>query len=86
MLLTEEFAHQTLLKVKEDLQKSLGREPTESELAEGTKMNPVQVRRTMEVGRAARNKLIKVTIWSSFLRDHLPHFGEFLASLQWIRL
>ncbi|XP_023899953.2 RNA polymerase sigma factor sigE, chloroplastic/mitochondrial [Quercus suber] len=48
-----------LLEVKDNLQKDLGREPTEGELAEATNMNMVQVRKHMEVGRAARNKLIK---------------------------
>ncbi|GMY07403.1 RNA polymerase sigma factor sigE, chloroplastic/mitochondrial-like [Fagus crenata] len=48
-----------LLQVKENLQKDLGREPTEGELAESTNMNVVQVRKHMEVGRAARSKLIK---------------------------
>ncbi|KAM4068816.1 hypothetical protein ACB094_12G041300 [Castanea mollissima] len=48
-----------LLQVKDNLQKDLGREPTEGELAEATNMNVVQVRKHMEVGRAARNKLIK---------------------------
>ncbi|XP_059462714.1 RNA polymerase sigma factor sigE, chloroplastic/mitochondrial-like [Corylus avellana] len=48
-----------LLQVKENLQKDLGREPTEGELAEAMNMNVVQVRKRMEVGRAARNKLIK---------------------------
>lgn len=48
-----------LLEVKDNLQKDLGREPTEGKLAEATNMNVVQVRKHMEVGRAARNKLIK---------------------------
>ncbi|KAI4337946.1 hypothetical protein L6164_016308 [Bauhinia variegata] len=48
-----------LLRVKEDLQKELGREPTEGELADATSMSIVQVRRAIEIGRAARNKLIK---------------------------
>ncbi|QHN93776.1 RNA polymerase sigma factor sigE/mitochondrial [Arachis hypogaea] len=48
-----------LLQVKEDLQKELGREPTEAELADATNMNVSQVKKTIEVGRAARNKLIK---------------------------
>lgn len=48
-----------LFQVKEDLHKSLGREPTESEVAEATNMSVVQVKRHLEVGRAARNKLIK---------------------------
>ncbi|KAK9292487.1 hypothetical protein L1049_020460 [Liquidambar formosana] len=48
-----------LLEVKENLQTDLEREPTDDELAEATKMSIVQVRRHMEVGRAARFKLIK---------------------------
>lgn len=48
--------------MKENLQKDLGREPTDGELAEAMSMSAVQVRRHMEVGQAARNKLIKVTI------------------------
>uniref|UniRef100_A0A5B7BES8 RNA polymerase sigma-70 region 2 domain-containing protein n=1 Tax=Davidia involucrata TaxID=16924 RepID=A0A5B7BES8_DAVIN len=48
-----------LLQVKENLQQDLGREPTDGELAEATNMSVVQVRKHMEVGRSARNKLIK---------------------------
>lgn len=48
-----------LLEVKDNLQKDLGREPTDGELAEAMSMSAVQVRRHMEVGQAARNKLIK---------------------------
>ncbi|XP_059667190.1 RNA polymerase sigma factor sigE, chloroplastic/mitochondrial-like [Cornus florida] len=48
-----------LLEVRENLQHGLGREPTDGEVADATKMNVVQVRKHMEVGRAARNKLIK---------------------------
>ncbi|XP_038903010.1 RNA polymerase sigma factor sigE, chloroplastic/mitochondrial [Benincasa hispida] len=48
-----------LIQVQEELQKELGREPTEGELANVTNMNVIQVRRQLEVGRAARNKLIK---------------------------
>ncbi|KAA8540012.1 hypothetical protein F0562_026704 [Nyssa sinensis] len=48
-----------LLQVKENLQQDLGREPTDGELAEATNMTVIQVRKHMEVGRAARNKLIK---------------------------
>ncbi|KAH7557756.1 hypothetical protein JRO89_XS11G0214500 [Xanthoceras sorbifolium] len=48
-----------LLQVKEHLQKDLGRDPTDSELAMAVKMSVVQVRKCLEVGRAARNKLIK---------------------------
>ncbi|XP_002513587.2 RNA polymerase sigma factor sigE, chloroplastic/mitochondrial isoform X2 [Ricinus communis] len=49
----------TLLPVKADLQKNLGRDPTDGELAEATNMNVEKVRKQLEVGRAARNKLIK---------------------------
>ncbi|KAL6127213.1 hypothetical protein ACLB2K_075254 [Fragaria x ananassa] len=48
-----------LLEVKEILQKDLGREPNKGELSEATNMSVVQVKRHLEVGRAARNKLIK---------------------------
>lgn len=50
-----------LIMVKENLREELDREPTDSELAEATDMTAVQVRKRLEVGRAARNKLIKVT-------------------------
>ncbi|XWS61289.1 hypothetical protein CRYUN_Cryun07bG0113500 [Craigia yunnanensis] len=49
----------TLLQAKEHLQKDLGRDPTEDELAEATNMSASQVRKKLHVGRAARNKLIK---------------------------
>ncbi|KAH9677348.1 RNA polymerase sigma factor sigE [Citrus sinensis] len=48
------------VQVKEQLQKDLGREPTDVELAEATNMSAAQVKKCLEVGRAARNKLIKV--------------------------
>ncbi|XP_022945188.1 RNA polymerase sigma factor sigE, chloroplastic/mitochondrial-like [Cucurbita moschata] len=48
-----------LIQVQEELQKELGREPTEGELVDATNMNVIQVRRQLEVGRAARNNLIK---------------------------
>ncbi|CAL5323297.1 unnamed protein product [Camellia sinensis] len=48
-----------LLQVKVNLHQDLEREPTDSELAEATNMTVVQVRKHLEVGRAARNKLIK---------------------------
>ena len=37
------------------------RDPTDAELAEATGMTVQQLRRRLDVGRAARNKLIKVT-------------------------
>ncbi|XP_058096095.1 RNA polymerase sigma factor sigE, chloroplastic/mitochondrial isoform X2 [Magnolia sinica] len=49
-----------LLQVKEGLQKDLGRAPTDGELAAATNMRVAKVKRNIEVGRAARNKLIKV--------------------------
>ncbi|KAK4403652.1 RNA polymerase sigma factor sigE, chloroplastic/mitochondrial [Sesamum angolense] len=48
-----------ILQVKVNLQNDLGREVTDDELAEATKTNAVQLRKQLEVGRAARNKLIK---------------------------
>ncbi|GLU21224.1 hypothetical protein SLE2022_373740 [Rubroshorea leprosula] len=48
-----------LLQAKENLQEALGRDPTEGELAEATKMTALEVRKHFEVGQAARNKLIK---------------------------
>lgn len=61
------FEFQALLQVNENLKQSLGRKPTEGELAEATNMSIAQVKRHLEVGRAARNKLIKVnrTIFST---------------------
>lgn len=48
--------------MKENLQNGLGREPSDVELAEATNLSAVQVRKHMEVGQAARFKLIKVII------------------------
>ncbi|KAJ7965389.1 RNA polymerase sigma factor [Quillaja saponaria] len=48
-----------VLQLKENLQGQLEREPSEGELADATNMSIVQVKRQLEVGRAARNKLIK---------------------------
>nr|AKC88733.1 sigma factor [Erodium texanum] len=47
-----------LLKVQEDLQKKLGRSPTNPELANMINMSANEVRKQLDVGRAARNKLI----------------------------
>lgn len=49
--------------MKDKLQKKLGREPNEGELAEATNMNVEEARKQIEVGQAARNKLIKVTVY-----------------------
>lgn len=48
--------------MKDYLKKNLGREPTNSEIAEGVKMSIEQVRKQFEIGKAARNKLIKVKV------------------------
>ncbi|CAA6661044.1 unnamed protein product [Spirodela intermedia] len=47
------------LAVKDTLCVDLGREPTDGELASAINMNVQQLRRHLEVGHAARNKLIK---------------------------
>ena len=65
-MLTRVYFTKALLEVKENLQQGLGPEPTEGELAEATSMTVVQVRKHLEVGQAARNKLIKVTIFHAF--------------------
>ncbi|KAL3521615.1 hypothetical protein ACH5RR_019764 [Cinchona calisaya] len=48
-----------IIQVKENLQNDLGREPTDGGLAEATNLDVVQLRKDIEVGQAARNKLIK---------------------------
>ncbi|KAL0738525.1 hypothetical protein Bca4012_014735 [Brassica carinata] len=48
-----------LLQVKDELQKSMGREPREAEIAGEINMTVAEVKRKIEIGRAARNKLIK---------------------------
>ncbi|KAL9240518.1 hypothetical protein vseg_014726 [Gypsophila vaccaria] len=48
-----------LLQVKDNLQRELGRDPTDAELGKATNMTVGEVKRHMEVGHAARNKLIK---------------------------
>ncbi|MQM11284.1 hypothetical protein Taro_044193 [Colocasia esculenta] len=48
-----------ILAVKENLLTDLGREPTDGELASAVIMTVAQMRKNLEVGRAARNKLIK---------------------------
>ncbi|XP_020247660.1 RNA polymerase sigma factor sigE, chloroplastic/mitochondrial-like [Asparagus officinalis] len=46
--------------VKENLHKDLNKEPTEGELAATVNMTVSELRKHIEVGQAARNKLIKV--------------------------
>jgi len=48
--------------VKDVLQKSLGREPREAEIAGEINMTAREVKKKIEIGRAARNKLIKVSV------------------------
>ncbi|KAG8390377.1 hypothetical protein BUALT_Bualt01G0077100 [Buddleja alternifolia] len=48
-----------ILQVKETIQNDSGRELTDGELAEATHTDAVQLRKQLEVGRAARSKLIK---------------------------
>ncbi|CAH2044268.1 unnamed protein product [Thlaspi arvense] len=48
-----------LIQVKDELQKSLGREPREAEIAGEINMSTAEVKKKIEIGRAARNKLIK---------------------------
>lgn len=46
--------------MQEGLREDLEKEPTDAELAEATGMSVQQLRRRLDIGRAARNKLIKV--------------------------
>jgi DNA-directed RNA polymerase specialized sigma subunit len=55
--------------LREDLQ----RDPTDAELAETTGMTVQQLRRRLDVGRAARNKLIKVNTETSTLGSISVH-------------
>lgn len=48
--------------MKDELQKSMGREPREAEIAGEINMSVAEVKRKIEIGRAARNKLIKVSV------------------------
>ncbi|KAG6387760.1 hypothetical protein SASPL_152952 [Salvia splendens] len=48
-----------ILKVKETLKSDLGRDLTDDEVAKKINMDVFQLRKQLEVGRAARNKLIK---------------------------
>ncbi|KAK7259525.1 hypothetical protein RIF29_25134 [Crotalaria pallida] len=70
------FVSSVLLPVKEDLQKELGREPTDAELAEAT--NNVQVNKAIEIGRAARNKLKKhnLRLVLSVINKYFPDFAS----------
>lgn len=55
-----------ILEVKGNLEQDLGREPRDGNLAEAMNMTVVQLRKTLVVGQAARNKLVKVSIRYSF--------------------
>uniref|UniRef100_A0A0E0DV11 RNA polymerase sigma-70 domain-containing protein n=1 Tax=Oryza meridionalis TaxID=40149 RepID=A0A0E0DV11_9ORYZ len=49
----------SILEVKENLENEVQSEPNDAQLAEAMHMSVLQMRRHLEVGRAARNKLIK---------------------------
>lgn len=68
---------QALLQVKEELQKELTREPTEDEIANATNMRISQVKKEIEAGRAARNKLIKVIQCVQFFYSLPQHFLKY---------
>ncbi|KAF7147295.1 hypothetical protein RHSIM_Rhsim03G0198900 [Rhododendron simsii] len=48
-----------ILEVKGNLEQDLGQEPRNGDLAEAMKMTVVQLRKTLVVGQAARNKLVQ---------------------------
>ncbi|PKA64230.1 RNA polymerase sigma factor sigE, chloroplastic/mitochondrial [Apostasia shenzhenica] len=48
-----------ILRVADNLQKDLDREPTDAEIAAAVNMSVSKFKRQMEVGRASRNKIIK---------------------------
>ncbi|KAI4330925.1 hypothetical protein MLD38_029162 [Melastoma candidum] len=48
-----------ILEAKDTLQKDLDREPNEAELADAVNMSVAELRKKLEIGHAARNKLIK---------------------------
>ncbi|WVZ99751.1 hypothetical protein U9M48_045007 [Paspalum notatum var. saurae] len=50
---------QAIFQVQQSLREELQRDPTDAELAEATGLTVHQLRRRLDVGRAARNKLIK---------------------------
>ena len=60
------FNVQALLEVKDELQKSLGKEPREAEIAREINMSVAEVKKKIKVGKAARNKLIKVRVSKDF--------------------
>lgn len=60
-----------MLKVKENLQEDLSREPTDGELAEAVGMSVTKMKRELEVGHAARNKIIKVTTFCSISQSYV---------------
>lgn len=52
----EALTSQALLEMKDKLQKCLGREPREAEIAKEINMSVAKVKRKIELERAARNK------------------------------
>ncbi|XP_051122984.1 RNA polymerase sigma factor sigE, chloroplastic/mitochondrial-like [Andrographis paniculata] len=67
-----------ILQVKDSLQNDLGREVTREELSEATQLGPVELRKQLEVGRAARNKLIKhnLRLVLFVMNKYFPDYGN----------
>ncbi|XP_075495252.1 RNA polymerase sigma factor sigE, chloroplastic/mitochondrial-like [Primulina tabacum] len=73
-----------ILQVKEDLKNDLGRELNDNELAETRNITNAQLKKEMEVGRAARSKLIKhnlrliLFVMNKYFRDFVngPRFQD----------
>lgn len=71
---------QAIFEVKENLQKDLDRELTDGELASAMNMSVSELQWHIEVGQAARNKLIKVhTLTGKFFNSYLDdmYYGFF---------
>lgn len=73
-----------LLQVRQNLQLELGRDPRDAELGKATNMTAGQARRHMQIGHAARNKLIKHNLrlvlfgMNKYFQDFRngPRFGD----------
>lgn len=70
------------------MREELQRDPTDAEVAEATGMTVHQLRRRLDVGRAARNKLIKVNaqlICNDDRTDRLKLIGICSTTSGWCR-
>lgn len=67
-----------LLEVKEKLLQEMRRDPTVSNLAIATNTTPVRVRKELEIGQAARRKLIKhnLRLVLFVVHKYFPEFGN----------